>query len=109
MTFLLGWLAQDTTALADTLPQPAPSALLDSVVVESPVPDPLVPIVQWIFQRPPWLMQLGIVLAALVAIALGVFLWRRHPMIRARLRALTMPARLALGGVVALLLIGAAM
>jgi len=109
MTFLLGWLAQDTTARADTLPQPAPSALLDSVVVESPVPDPLVPIVQWIFQRPPWLMQLGIVLAALVAIGLGVFLWRRHPMIRARLRALTMPARLALGGVVALLLIGAAM
>lgn len=26
--------------------------LVDSVVVQSPLPDPLVPIVQWIFQRP---------------------------------------------------------
>ena len=25
---------------------------VDSVVVRSPLPDPLVPIVQWIFQRP---------------------------------------------------------
>ena len=94
---------------ADTLPQPAPGALLDSVVVESPVPDPLVPIVQWIFQRPPWVMQLGIVLAAIVAIALGIVIWRRRRAIGARLRALTMPARLALGGALAVLLIGAAM
>lgn len=71
----------------DTLPVPAPTALLDSVVVESPVPDPLVPIVQWIFQRPPWVMQLGIVLAALVAISLLVLIRRHRHAIRAWLKS----------------------
>ena len=40
---------------------------LDSVVVRSPLPDPLVPIVQWIFQKPGWLMAGGIVVGALAA------------------------------------------
>ena len=37
---------------------------VDSVVVRSPLPDPLVPIVQWIFQKPSWLMAGGIVVGA---------------------------------------------
>ena len=41
--------------------------LVDSVVVRSPLPDPLVPIVQWIFQRPSWVMVGGLVLVAIVA------------------------------------------
>ena len=37
---------------------------VDSVVVRSPLPDPLVPIVQWIFQRPGWVMVGGLVMGA---------------------------------------------
>jgi len=51
---------------------------VDSVVVRSPLPDPLVPIVQWIFQKPGWLMAGGIVVGAVVAIAAIVYLWRRR-------------------------------
>jgi|GEM_PF-287111 len=51
---------------------------VDSVVVRSPLPDPLVPIVQWIFQKPGWLMITGVVLGALVAIGLLVLVWRRR-------------------------------
>jgi hypothetical protein len=52
--------------------------LLDSVVVRSPLPDPLVPIVQWIFQKPAWLMATGIVVGVLLALAVVVLLWRRR-------------------------------
>jgi len=38
---------------------------VDSVVVKSPLPDPLIPVVQWIFQKPGWVM------AAAIAIARG--------------------------------------
>jgi hypothetical protein len=51
---------------------------LDSVVVRSPLPDPLIPIVQWIFQKPGWLMATGIVIGVLVALALLILLWRRR-------------------------------
>ena len=51
---------------------------IDSVVVKSPLPDPVVPIVQWIFQKPGWLMAGGIVLAAIVAVVVGLYLWRRR-------------------------------
>ena len=43
---------------------------VDSVVVHSPLPDPLLPIVQWIFQRPRWVMVGGIILAAVVAVVM---------------------------------------
>jgi hypothetical protein len=88
---------------ADTLPTPAPSALLDSVVVEPAVPDPFVPIVQWIFQRPPWVMQLGIVIAALVLSTIVVLVVRRRQSIRDWLKS--RPPRtlyLLAGGVVAI-------
>ena len=52
--------------------------LVDSVVVRSPLPDPLVPIVQWIFQRPSWVMISGIVVGAAVALGILVMLWRRR-------------------------------
>jgi hypothetical protein len=51
---------------------------IDSVVVESPLPDPLVPIVQWIFQKPSWVMISGIVIGVIVAIAVLRLLWRRR-------------------------------
>jgi hypothetical protein len=53
---------------------------LDSVVVNSPLPDPLVPVVQWIFQKPSWVMITGIVIGAIVTIGTLVLLWRwRRP------------------------------
>lgn len=51
---------------------------VDSVVVKSPLPDPLVPIVQWVFQKPGWLMGTGLVIAAVVGMALLVLVWRRR-------------------------------
>jgi hypothetical protein len=59
---------------------------LDSVVVKSPLPDPLVPIVQWIFQRPPWVMLTGLIVGAIVVIAILVLL-RRLLFWRSRARA----------------------
>lgn len=93
---------------ADTLPIPASSALLDSVVVEPAVPDPLVPIVQWIFQRPPWVMQLGIVLAALVAITLFVLAWRRRRAISAWFASRSPRTMYALAGGLAVIGFGVA-
>ena len=93
---------------ADTLPTPAPSALLDSVVVEPAVPDPLVPLVQWIFQRPPWVMQVGIVLALLVGGTLLVLAWRRRRAISAWLASRSPRTMYALAGGLAVLGIGAA-
>ena len=93
---------------ADTLPIPASSALLDSVVVEPAVPDPLVPIVQWIFQRPPWVMQLGIVLALLAAVTLFVLAWRRRRIISAWLATRSPRTMYALAGGLAVIGIGVA-
>ena len=61
-------------ASQDTLTQ----HLIDSTVVRSPLPDPLVPVVQWLFQKPGWLMVTGIVVGAIVTLALLVVLWRRR-------------------------------
>lgn len=82
---LAGWLllwgvprpatAQAGTPLAqDTIT----GHFIDSVVVDSPLPDPLVPIVQWIFQRPSWVMIAGIVLGAIAGAVLLAVLWRRR-------------------------------
>jgi hypothetical protein len=70
---------------------------VDSVAVKSPLPDPLVPIVQWIFQRPSWVMISGIVLAAIVALVLAVLLWRRRRAIRTWLATRDRGVKLALG------------
>jgi hypothetical protein len=93
---------------SDTLPTPASGELLDSVVVSSAVPDPFVPLVQWIFQRPPWVMQLGIVLAALVAVTLLVLAWRRRAAISAWLAVRTPATMYALAGALAVIAVGLA-
>ena len=93
---------------ADTLPIPATSAQLDSVVIEPAVPDPFVPLVQWIFQRPPWVMQAGIVLAVLVAGTILVFAWRRRRAIAAWLGSRSPRTMYALAGGLAVIAIGIA-
>jgi hypothetical protein len=89
---------------SDTLTQ----HFIDSVRVRSPLPDPLIPIVQWIFQKPGWVMAGGIVVAALIAAALVVFLWRRRralgTWLTTRDRGVKLAMLGALGAVLALVL-----
>jgi hypothetical protein len=83
--------------------------LIDSVVVRSPLPDPLVPIVQWIFQRPSWVMIGGLVIAMLVALAVVVLIWRRRRRIYSWLATRDRGVKLALAaalGAVLLLIVG---
>jgi hypothetical protein len=78
---------------------------VDSVVVESPLPDPLVPVVQWIFQKPGWVMGGGIVLGAIVALAVLVFAWRRRRAIRTWLVTRERGVKLAMAGAVGAVLL----
>ncbi len=68
------WLQGPTGRIQDTLT----GHFIDSVVVESPLPDPLVPVVQWFFQKPSWVMISGIVIGAIVAIGLALLIWRQR-------------------------------
>jgi len=82
---------------------------VDSVVVRSPLPDPLVPIVQWIFQRPGWVMVSGIILGAIVGLAVLIALWRRRRAIGTWLVTRDRGVKLALAsavGAVLLLVVG---
>ena len=98
--------AQDSiAAVRDSLT----GRLVDSVVVQSPLPDPLVPIVQWIFQRPSWVMGGGIVLGAIVAVVMLTLIWRRRKRIGTWLVTRDRGVKLALGGAlgaVLLLMVG---
>ena len=97
---------QDSLArVADSLT----GRLVDSVVVRSPLPDPLVPIVQWIFQQPSWVMIGGLVLATLVGLAVVVLVWRRRRRIGTWLVTRDRGVKLALAaalGAVLLLIVG---
>jgi hypothetical protein len=70
---------------------------VDSVVVRSPLPDPLVPIVQWIFQRPSWVMIGGLVLGIVIAIGIVRILWRRRRAIGTWLDTRDRGVKLAVG------------
>jgi len=61
------------------------AGVLDSTVDRTLLPDAITPIVQWIFQKPPWLMWSGAVLAAVLALAA---LWWLRGHIKAVLRYL---------------------
>lgn len=101
--------AAGAPAKAPQSPHPGQDTLtgrfLDSVVVQSPLPDPLVPIVQWFFQKPSWVMISGIVIAATLGIAALVFLWRRRRSIARWLGTRERAVKLGLVGVVGALLL----
>ena len=78
---------------------------VDSVVVRSPLPDPLVPIVQFIFQQPGWVMLGEVVLGAIVALAALVLLWRRRRAVRTWLVTRDRGVKLAMVGGVGLVLL----
>jgi hypothetical protein len=81
---------------------------VDSVVVRSPLPGPLVPIVQWIFQRPGWVMAGGIILGGIVGVVLLVWLWRRRGAIWAWLVGRNRAIKLSLAAAVIAVLAAAA-
>ena len=85
------------------------SRVIDSIVVRSPLPDPLIPVVQWIFQQPSWVMIAGIVLGAIVGLVMLVLIWRRRKKIGAWLVTRDRGVKLTLGlavGTVLLLIVG---
>jgi hypothetical protein len=79
--------------------------IVDSVVVRSPLPDPLIPVVQWIFQRPGWVMAGGIIVGAIVALAVLVFAWQRRRAIWSWLVTRERGVKLAMAGAVGAVLL----
>lgn len=51
---------------------------VDSVVDKTLLPDPVIPVIQWIFQRPPWVMRGGVLLAAVIVAHILRWLWPRR-------------------------------
>src|SRR5512134_1484373 len=78
---------------------------IDSVVVRSPLPDPLVPIVQFIFQQPGWLLAAEITLGAILAVVVLVLAWRRRRAVRTWLVTRERGVLLAMAGAVSVVLL----
>lgn len=74
---------------------------LDSTVVGRPVADPVIATVQWIFQRPPWVMWGGAILAGIVAALLLFWAWKRRAAIRTWLATRSRPVMAGLVAAVA--------
>ncbi len=79
----------------------------DTGLVESPLPDPMIAVVQWIFQRPGWVMVSGIVLAAIVAAVVLRLLWRHRHDIWTWLTTRSRGTKLLMGTTVGVLLVAA--
>ncbi len=97
--------AADTAAA--TSPHP-PGARLDSVVVETPLPDPIAPVVRFLFNLPQWIQIWGAVLGVIVAIVLLVVLWKRRARIIEWLRTRSHGAKIAIGTGAAVLVLALA-
>ena len=72
---------------------------LDSVVVNSPVPDPLIPFIQFVFQQPGWVLGLEIILAGAAGAAAFWYMWTRRIWMFGWLRRATRGAQAAFVGV----------
>ena len=81
---------------------PAGAQAIDSVVARRFAP---APVVQFLFQQPPWVMWGGVVLAAVLATILLVVAWRRRQEIRAWYGGWSRGARAAFYGGLALIAI----
>lgn len=104
--FLPGALAlpalQDSTASVV-----GPAHPLDSVSTHPSFSDPVITVVQFVFQQSPFVMWGGVVLGAIVAVLLLRLLWRRRQAIGLWLRTRSTAVKAAMAGGVVLLLTGA--
>lgn len=95
----LRWILQRTDSIADSTASVAHGgALLDSTVVESPLPDPVAAVVRFLFNVPQWLQIVGALAALVVLVVLLVLLWRRRAAIREWLTTRSRGVKLALAG-----------
>ena len=83
---------------------PTGTQVADSVVPQRFAP---APIIQFIFQQPPWLMWGGIVVALILGLFILSRLWKRRQEIRAWYGSWGRGTRAAFFGVLALLAVGA--
>lgn len=101
-----------TTMASGSLPGAMVASLqgapADTGLVHSPLPDPMIAVVQWIFQKPGWLMVSGIVLGVIVAAVVLRLLWRHRQGIRTWLTTRSRGTKLLMGSTVAVFLLLAA-
>jgi hypothetical protein len=92
-------------ALQDSAAQVAASQAhaVDSVTTRPSFSDPVIAVVQFLFQQPPFVMWGGVVLGAIVAAVLAVVLWRRRRKIGFWLRTRSAAVKAAMAGTVVLL------
>jgi hypothetical protein len=98
--------AADTVRAAATRPD---ASALDSVTLEDPpLPGGVAAIVRWFFHVPQWIQIGGAILAAIVAVAVLILLWKRRARIRGWLTTRSRGAKIALGTAAAVVLLTAA-
>jgi hypothetical protein len=83
-------------------------AAQDSIRADSPLPDPMVPIVQFMFQQPEWVMVGGLILGAILALIVLFLLWRNHVALLTWLRTRNQGLKIAMATTVAAIVLAAA-
>ncbi len=102
MTLSVAWSTLQTAAplgAAVSASQQVPHDALDSVVVHSPVPDPLIPFIQFIFQQPGWVLGLEIFVAGAIGAATVWYMWTRRLWMAGWFRSTSRGAQAAFVGV----------
>ncbi|MEO8200544.1 MAG: hypothetical protein ABI679_08505 [Gemmatimonadota bacterium] len=80
----------------------------DSVAAHPTFADPVIAVVQFIFQQSPWVMWGGVVVGVLVAAAVLTVVWKRRVALRTWLTTRSGAVKLAMLGGVAILAVGVA-
>jgi len=80
---------------------------VDSVVDSLRLDDNVTPIIQWIFQQPPWVMWGGVVLALVIGVAVIIWAWPRRQAGVSWIRTRSRGVKLALVGAAAVAVIAA--
>ncbi len=78
---------------------------LDSILTHPRLDDPVITVVQWIFQRPPWLMWGGAILAVIVAVVVLRWLWLQRRGIGTWFSSRSLGLKLAMAGLAGVVLL----
>ena len=81
------------------------TAQADSGLVHSPVPDQIIAVVQWVFQRPGWVMISGLAISAVVGAMVLWFLWKHRTDIWTWLTTRSRGTKILMGSTVGLFLV----